>query len=338
VTGKTKWHAEYAKAGLGSFYTMGAGEGVLIVADTSGKVVCLDLASGKKLWDNRIAGRQSRLPYGAVKIRGSVAVFRSDNSKTVTVLSLSRQGRLLQSWTAKQRADVEITPDGLLLLMLDGALTVREPGNLGNPIWEVPYDVEKHPGILAASRDMVAVASDASGGPVHVLSITGSGARLASLETGRLDDVPARAFDAAFDRGSLLVMCAAGVSLPRHGQQDSRTNVRGLSLHKFSLADGKALWKAHVAGPTVNLMKVLPMVIGRDHVVVTARHYLTNTPCCAHVIDLKDGREVQKIGLGGRGANVATDRRRRMVMVKPVMTSGRLVVETAEGVSVYGEK
>jgi outer membrane protein assembly factor BamB len=338
VTGKTTWHCEYAKAGLGSFFQMGAGQGVLVVADTSGKVICVDLSDGKKLWDNRVAGNQSRLPYGPPRIGGGLVIFRADNSKTVSAMSLSRQGYTVAAWSAQQRADAVISPDGIILLMLDGTLTAREPGNLDKPIWSVQYDVNKNPGILAATRDMVAVAPDGSGGPVHVLSITGSGRKLATLATARFDDSPALAFDAVFDRGNLLVMCATWQMLPRRGGTDNRSRVRGLCLQKFSLADGKMLWKRTLAGRTEHLNSVLPMVVGQDHVVVTARHTYTNKPYYVHVIDLKDGRDAQKIDLRGRGANSTTDRRRRMTMGTPAMTNGRLVVETTQGVSVYGEK
>lgn len=337
VTGKTKWHAEYSKMGLGSFFCMGAGEGVLVVADTSGRVICLDLSNGKKLGASLVAGKRSRLPYAEPIVRAGLAVFRSDNSRTITVLSLSRQ-RVIACWTAKQRAEAEVTPDGMLLLMLDGVLTAREPGDLEKPVWEVKYDVNKHPGILATSKDLVAVASDAAGGPVHVLSITGAGRKLASLDMGRFDDVHAQAFAAAFDRGSLLVMCSAWQSLPRRGQQSNLNTVRGLCLQKFNLADGKLVWRAEMENRTTVLPKVLPMVIGTNHVAVTARRSNAAQPYYVHVVRLKDGKVVQKLDLHSSTGKAASAHRRAALMNPPAMTHGRLVVETAEGVSVYGEK
>jgi len=82
---------------------------------------------------------------------------------------------------------------------------------------------------------------------------------------------------------------------------------------------------------------VLPMVVGRNHLAVSARHSQPGQSFCVHIIESQTGQDVQKIDVGGTGAG-AKDQYRRQAMGPPVMTNGRLVVETAEGVSVNGEK
>ena len=88
----------------------------------------------------------------------------------------------------------------------------------------------------------------------------------------------------------------------------------------------------------MSLPFALPMVIGRNHVAVTARHSQTGRSCYVHTVALKDGRVTQKIDFAEQGATTATGRQRLMTMTPPVMTRGRLVVKTGKGISVYGEK
>ena len=47
---------------------------------------------------------------------------------------------------------------------------------------------------------------------------------------------------------------------------------------------------------------------------------------------------VQKIDLQGKGAGPKDENRRRQGIGQPVMTNGRLCVETSEGVKIYGER
>ena len=337
--GKIGWNAEYAggEVGLGSFYCMGAGQGVLVLADTAGKVVCLDIANGKKLWANKLTGGRSRLPLGSPRIGGGLVLFRTDGGRTVTALSLSRQGRVVGSWSGKQASDIAVTEDGIMLMMIDGELTAREAESIDKPIWKVSYDANKNPGIIGVANDMLAVARDASGGLVDVLSILGGGRRFASLEPGPIGGSPGIAIEAAFDHGQLFMLCAAGLTMPRRGQYGQITNARGLGLQKFNLADGKRLWSRDIENTAMFYPNVLPMVVGRNHVAVSAKHYQPGQNCCVYVIDSQTGQDVQKIDFGSAAADI-NEQRRRQAMGPPVMTNGRLVVETGEGVSVNGEK
>jgi outer membrane protein assembly factor BamB len=337
--GKIRWNAEYGggEVGLGSFYCMGAGQGVLVLADTAGKVICLDLANGKKFWVNNLTGGRSRLPLGSPRIGGGLVLFRCDAGRTVTAMSLSRQGRVVGSWTGKQSSDVAMTEDGIMLMMIDGELTAREAESIDKPIWKVTYDANKNPGIVGVAGDMLAVARDSSGGAVDVLSIPGGGRRLASLEPGPIEGSPGIAIEAAFDRGQIFMLCTAGLTMPRRGQYGQITNARGLGLQKFNLADGKRLWSRDIENTAMYYPNVLPMIVGRNHVAVSARHFQTDQNCYVHVIESQTGQDVQKIDLGSAAAGI-NEQRRRLLMGPPVMTNGRLVVETAEGVSVNGEK
>jgi len=338
VTGKTKWHTDFNKVGIRSFYCMGAGQGVLAVADSGGNVSCLDLANGKLLWQNTLVGGRSRMPLGAPQIGGGLVIFRSDSGKSVTAMSLSREGRVVATWKAKQWCQVEINADGILLMLLDGELTAREPGRIDKPLWKVEYEGVKNPTIIGVSTEMLALAPDMSGGDVELLSIPGGGRKVASLTPARIEGQAPIAFDAVFDRDGIFLLCTAGLSGRRRGQYGQITNTRGINLQKFNTGDGKRLWSRDLENASIYYSNVLPMTVGKNNVVVSARHFQSGRPCYVHVIESRTGREAQKIQLGNARVASQNETRRRQAMGPPVMTAGRLVIETAEGVSVNGEK
>ena len=146
------------------------------------------------------------------------------------------------------------------------------------------------------------------------------------------------AFDAAFDRGNIFLLCTAGLNGRRGGQYGQITNTRGINLQKFNLADGKRLWSRDIESAARYYPNVLPITVGRKHVVVSARHYQAGLTCYVHVIESETGQEVQKIDLRAAGGGGKDESRRRQAMGPPVMTAGRLVVETSEGVRINGEK
>ncbi len=337
VSAKVLWQQKMDRIGIQTFYSMGVGCGVLVVADRSGTVSCLDIARGKLLWQNTLVGG-TRYPVAPPRIAGQMVVLRHNGGKTVTCLSLTRDGRVVGKWQANQWAECELTEDGLLLMMIDGELTVREAAKIDKPLWRCKYDLTRQPTMLGVSSDMIAVSPGNTSGPVEVLSIAG-GRKVATLDIATVAGMPGVPFGAQFDGPNVYVLCGAGVSGRRKGVYGRLSNSRGIGLQKFSLPDGKRQWSRSLEDNTgMYYPGVLPLVIGKDHVVVTARHYQVGMPYFAYVVNLHTGRIAQKIDLQGKGAGPKDENRRRQGIGQPVMTNGRLCVETSEGVSVYGER
>ena len=337
VSAKIVWQRQMEKIDIRSFYCMGVGCGVVVVVDNRGKVSCLNIADGKLLWQSALVGG-ARHPVGPPRVAGDVVVLRHNGGKTVTCISLAKGGRVIGKWQATQWAECEITDDGLVLLMLDGELTVREPAKIDKPLWRRKYDFGKQPSILGASSDHVAVSPSNTSGPVEILSITG-GRKTASLETAPVGGMPGVPFSVRFAGGDAFVLCAAGMSGRRKAVYGRLSSSRGVALQKFRLSDGRRLWDRNLEDNMgMYFPNVLPLVIGKDHVVVTARHYQINMPYHAYVVDSRTGQVKQKIDLQGKGAGAQKESRRRQGIGQPVMTNGRLCVETSEGVTVYGDK
>ena len=338
VSAKVVWRQEMAKVGMESFYCMGIGSGVVVIADRTGKVSCLDAASGKLLWEASLVGGTSRVPTGPPRIAGDLVAFRHNGGRTVTCFSLSRNGRIAEKWNATRWSQCELTPDGMLVLLLDGDLTVREAGKIQQPLWQRKYDGEAYPAILAVSAELLVVSPSTGGSDLEVLPLAGGGRPLATAKAANVSGAPAIPIEAAVRGDDLFVLCTPGLSGRRKAVNGRLSSARGLNVQKFSIRDGKQQWARDLGPQGMYYSGVLPIVVGREHVVVTARHTQMGLAYYAYVLHGETGKIVQEIDLHGKGGPAQTEARRRQVLGQPVMTNGRLTVETSEGVSVHGSK
>ncbi len=334
--GKVAWEADLRKLGIRSFCAMGAGSGVFVVADRGGKVVCLDMANGKVLWEGGLVGG-NRAPVGPPHIAGGMVVFRHNGGKSVTCFSLGRNGRVVGKWAASQWTQCDLTADGLLIMLVDGELTVREPANLDKPLWTRKYEGPKSAAILAVSDELVAVSPGPDSGKIEVLSIP-AGREVAGLEAERVSGATPVAFDAAFDARSLYVLCAPAVTGQRKANFGRMSNARGLHLQKFDVDGERHLWSRDFDTLSVYYPNVVPLVVGAKHVVVTARHHQVTMPHYLYIVEAASGEVAQRIDLRAGKAPGATESRRRQAVGSPVVTDGRLIVETSKGVTTYGKK
>jgi len=339
VSAKVVWRQEMSKIGIGSFYCMGSGSGVLVVADRTGGIVCVDAATGDVRWKSKLVGGTSRAPSGPPRIAGDAVVLRHNGGRTVTCFHLGRGGRIVGKWTASRLAQCELAADGLIVLLRDGELTVRELAKIDKPLWTRQFDAEPYPAVLGLSAQHIAFSPSGTAGTVEVLSLAGGGQTVASLTTAPVAGAPSIPFDAAFRGDELFVLCSPAVSGRRKSAYGRLTSVRGVNLQKFDVAGRKALWSRDVEMQgTLYYSAVLPIAVGRNHVVVTARHTHAGLAYYTYVIDGKTGQVVQKINLLGKGGAAQTESRRRQTIGPPVITNGRLTVEGSEGVTVYGAK
>jgi hypothetical protein len=112
---------------------------------------------------------------------------------------------------------------------------------------------------------------------------------------------------------------------------------RGMSVQKFDLA-GRRLWARNINTSTQSSYYCLPALIGKKHLVVTARQTNYTRPSYVHILTGVHGREVEQIDLRGTGINPSTLSYRMATIGPPVMANGRLCVETGQGVTIYGEQ
>jgi len=338
ATAKVVWQHPVTDVGIQSLWAMGVGQNVLVAADTSGAVGCVDVRNGNLLWRNKLVGGSLR-PAGPPRIGGDLVVLSHNGGKTVTCFSLSKNGRVVGKWKANRWAQCELTGDGLLVVMIDGELTVREATQLDKPLWSRRYDTGRYPAILGVCGEMIALSPRNDGGPVEILSIPGGGRTLATLDPANIQGLPAVSADAHFHEGDLYVICSAAPLGRRKSQYDRYSNCRGLNVQKFSIASEKHLWSRTLADQTQYFTYVPALTFGKDHVVVLAKQYQPTLPSYAYVLDADSGRDAQdRIELRHGAGAVRNAAQLRKRCGSPVMTDGRLCIETVEGVMIYGKR
>jgi outer membrane protein assembly factor BamB len=337
VSAKVSWETRMENIGIRAFYCMAVGDGVLMVVDQAGKLVCVDMADGKVKGQNDLVG-QNRMPIGPPQIAGQIAVLRYNGGRSVACFDLSKECRLVGKWTANQWTNTEITDDGLLVMLLDDELSVREPSNINKPLWTAKYDVNRDPSILAVSSEMVAISPSNTTGTIEVFSVSGGGKKLATLETAPTGNQAAIPLDAQFDGDNLYILAGPGMGGRRKANFGRQSASRGMNLQKFSIPDGKRRWECELENIAMFYPNILPIVVGQKSVAVTARHFQIGMPFHTYVVDSETGKIAQKFDMRGQAAGVKDDGRRRQSLGQAVMTDGRLCVENVEGVTVYGKQ
>ncbi|MCD6303494.1 MAG: hypothetical protein J7M21_00860, partial [Planctomycetes bacterium] len=259
--------------------------------------------------------------------------------KTIVCLSLAHGGRLVGKWQAQRWATCQLTEDGILAMLLDGRLTVRETSRPDKPLWQRQYDATKMPDIVAVCPERLAVSPSIADGRMEILSIPGGGRIEATIPPDRNVSFTTTPVDGRFVGQDLYVVYGVGASGRRRSYGGRLTSSRGLILKKFATEDGRCLWSRDVeASGTTYYPSILPITVGARHLVLTARHYQSAIPYYAYVLDTGNGKIVQKINLRGRRGVVKTSTRRQQLTGPVVMTNGRLCAETIEGVTIYGSR
>lgn len=335
TTAKIKWTKTRNDLELSNFQCMAIGSGVLIMLDGYGKVSCLDLAAGEMLWQANLAGtRQQVQPIGVPMIGGQMVAIISGNARNLTVLNL-KTGKLEGKWENKT-VDAVIAPNGLLVTAIDGEVCLRQQGQIERPIWTKTYE-SKQVGLVAADSERVAVAAPRNGKAVEVLSVTGGGRVLATHTVAGKDGVAVSALDGVFNGSDLYVSCGLVVNLARRANAAMHLqNVKSASVQKFPADKVVPAWTLDIAGDPNLGSYVMPLVVSDKHIVVTAKNMRPDAPGKYVVLDGSSGKMVEEIEMSG-GDGPGSDKSRYGAIGIPVMTKGRLSVETFEGVTVHGK-
>ena len=347
-SGKVKWRTELGEVGVSKFGCISTGDGVMLVASQDGNMSCMDLATGQVRWQARLSGR-NRYLSGSPYIGGGVVLAVNNSGREVNCYSL-RTGKLLAKWAAASYAQAAVSRRGYVVLMLDDTLTVREVAKLAEtPIWSRKYaethqvggrKVKDYPTILRLAKDRIVVSPSQYTNQIEVLSLPAFGQVMARLQTSDVSGQAGLPADAWFDDGHLYVACTVASTTRRKQAYGRFSTTRGLSVQRFSLngtgRKTKADWNCDVDIDPRNTGQVMPPTITGSHVVAFSKHYQTNRAIHALVINAASGKVLTKIDLVGKGEDAAVRTKRQRMIGPPVITNGRMCVETCEGITVYG--
>ena len=344
-TSKLAWSQQsMEEIGIGSLMYMGTGSGALVATDSTGKVVCVDIGTGKIKWEAKLPGGPSSVagrstiyarPTGPPKFAAGCVFVRYNNFRSLACYDL-KTGKITQKWNGASYLEAHPTEEGLLALMIDGTLSVKEivSDDAGTKtfkdLWEHKFGASTDASILGISRNRLAVAPSQTSNEVRILSLARN-RTLATFQAKSISGDAAVPVEAYFDGSSVYVACTTG----RFGRPRSiygrLSSIRGLSLEKFHVDRHELLWSKVIISPQQTQSYLMPLVIGQDHVVVSTKQYSSTMRNQVHVVSGEKGTVVRQIDLGGVGGNA----RLRMIG-PPVMTNGRICVEDSDGLTVYG--
>jgi outer membrane protein assembly factor BamB len=337
-TAKAVWTAKLGQMGISSARWMGTGEGVLIAADSGGKVLCVDLSTGAKRWLTTVQGGRSKRPAAPPLIASGLVVVRQDSGRVMSLLNL-RNGKLARSpFKAKRRAYAAFADSGMLVVQVDGEVAAYDPARLDKPAWQRRYNASHGPAVLAVGRDYAAVSPSAASDAMEVLSMDSG--RVAAKFSVRADGgVGALPVDARFDGQALYVVSSVGrIGSGRKHYDGELSLTRGamVSKHVFARGNPRRVWSETIDDNASQNFYLLPLTLGLRHVILTLRSVSTRSPGMSVVLDADSGRQKARFEptVGRPVAAAVRNQLRRLG--PPVMTNGWLCVETLEGVTIHG--
>jgi len=338
LSGKVRWKKSMSAVGVSGSSYMATGDGVFVAADRQGRVFCLDMATGELKWPATLTGTSShRRLTTPPRISGGVVTVEHGSYKRLTAFE-ARTGRSLGTRTGQHSA-MGFSPErDALVRLVDGELAVLSRTHIDTPRLTRTYDRSQYPAILAVGRNYVIVSPSMRTGGVEFLRFSEGEEPVAAFsmqgEAGR----PAIPVDVVMDGEAVYVACGQQVSSRRKQTYGRLSQLRGMTIQKYQLGSSRPTWVRKIESDGTGYRQILPMVLGRDYLVVVARNTSRGASHYAWVLDAETGKVEHKIELDAANGNSVQQEQRLRCIGPAVMTNGRLVVETAEGLVVYGSK
>ena len=330
ATGKLVWDKSGTALGLQTSRFRAVGDGAAVTVDSRGEVGCVELATGELKWKS--PGHSS--PFCAPRIAAGCVFVRHNSGRTLTCINVTT-GKVIWKHAAKSYLEIHPTAEGLVAVMADEELTVREIGKMDKPLWSLRFAKNSRAAILGASNHRIVVLPNQTSNEVKVYSMV-AGRPVASFTAPDFGGTRSAPVDAIIDGDQLLVICSAGQRGRPKSVMGRLSYTNGLNVQSYDLDKQRWRWSSDVQLPHQYPMYVLPMVLGRKHLVVSARSSSIAGLTFVAVVDRATGKTVKRIDLGGMAAAAAAQRLR--VIGPPVMTNGRLVLEDKQGVTIHGSK
>ena len=336
ATGKVRWRGTFAQWGITSVRYMAAGDGVLVVAENAGKIVCVGLNAGKIRWVNKLVGG-SRAPLGPPEIVGGMVMVQSNSYRMLTCFDVAG-GRVVWKWAGSTSAEGRMTDEGLILVLVDGVVSLHDPARMSHPLWARKYDVSAQPILLTSAGGQLFVSEGIYSPWIDVVSMS-SGSPLTRVKIESFNGAKTSITGAVAVSGDLYVTFGGMVSGKRNAYCGRQTMICGLGVQKIDLVAGRVVWRNEL-GAANYYFKSLPLIV-TDRTVVTAANDTQQTiPRMVYLIDTQKGLNLQSIEVykGLTGVMKQEDRVRLGALFQPVLIKGRLVVETFGGLSVQKQK
>ncbi len=343
-TGKVRWRYTAGKMLLRRLFALTIADDRIAVLTYDGGIYVMDMRSGKELWNHKV--NRKEIPWLSVpQIAGGVLLTRHGRSgRKASVFDINTGKLLGETPLGKRSIQAYLTPDGLVVACDGRMLRLIEPILGANkPIWEFDFTAKLSPSILGVTRTHVFVSPISGSGLVEMRSLAGYGRISRTFQTQPIDGKTAVPVMTRLAGNRLYVVACSQTHSSRVALSVGRAcYFGGPSLHAFDLITGEACWPVDLVPPGASRRhrySVIPFQIGRGHVGVLVSNSSYNHNPAAMVIDASTGKVVQRFSLpNAMPINRLHRAFRHRMISSPVITAGRLVLETHKGLEVYGQK
>ncbi|MDP6635925.1 MAG: PQQ-binding-like beta-propeller repeat protein [Phycisphaerae bacterium] len=337
ATGKVRWRGAFADWGVTSVSYMACGDGSLVLTDSKGQIVCVGLDEGKKRWAGPLVGG-SRAPVCPPTIARGVVMVRSNSYKMLTCFNTTG-GKVIAKWSGGFSVEGRVTDDGLILVMVDGVVSLHDPARTRRPLWARKYTSSNRPVLLSSNGNRLFVSEGYRSPWIDVVSMT-SGVQLTRLKIENFTGSKTTIITGAVEKsGDLYVTFGAGISGIRNRYFGRQTMVKGLGVQKIDIDDGRVVWRNELGAANYYYYS-LPLIVTDRTVAAPCKDTQQTIPRSIYLIDSEQGRSVQSIEVykGVTGVMKQGDRVRLGSILQPVLIKGRLAAETFSGLNVYKQK
>lgn len=298
-----------------------AGDGAVIWSDYRSRLVCLDAGTGKVRWEAPIASQRP------VQLGGGMVVGGTTNE--VFAIDLE-SGRLLKKWQGRF-ATASLTRDGLLVVKHDDGLEIVEKGFLDKPLWSRQFKDSPDWVIATVGDDVVLVQPKLGDPTVQAMSLIGGGNIVAEI---RPEGEPRVCITDGLQDGSFLGLLTSPQILNASNRANRSVMVAtyrpGMML--YDLARNEKVWSIDIGNNKqvfTHQIRMFP-----DKILMTVKDTTGQGTMNMLVLDRKSGKSDELV-LGTRNSN---DWYRWNNSGGIHRVGNRFVVETPEGVTIYGVK
>jgi outer membrane protein assembly factor BamB len=333
ATGRRLWSLPMGNLGIDGFHNASHGEGVFLLSDQRGKLVAVDMDSGKTLWASAEDMGGIR---GSPWIADGLIAMRLGESQ-VCCLDL-KTGKVLKSFNGTKQAE-PLLRNGILVVTVDDVLTAYDPHELDQPLWQRKC-AHPDPQLIALSDNWVVIspATDCFlRNTLEVVSLSdGRPLRTIRLRSSA-DGAPVQACGGIVVDGCLYVLCS--YREPGHWPY-RHWGLAGMIVEKVDLNTGKVVWAAmDVDGDQGNDQHhTMVPVLGAGQVWVFSRLYPPGrAPARLHVIDASSGHVTKVIDCLDDAPETNTleiQNTRARSIGAPALVGRRAAFETLGGVSI----
>jgi hypothetical protein len=311
---------------------MTAGDDRIVCVDRSGRVVALDIRTGKKVWEvDGVSGESGfaqplEVHHGVVFVRQG---HKGGCRKRLTCFRLS-DGRRMGRWRSSVFMQYLVSPSGMLVVTDDAEVSAYDIGQPYSPLWT--RKVKSYPVLLGADLGRVAVSLNRDEGNIELLSLA-DGRVVGELNIGNIGNDKAVPNAVKFGQGWVCVEAGRGRSWA-YTTTGWWPKTSGLLVARYNLLHGgtpELAWRKVLYWNSSDSMRLTTFELTREHVVISAHTEKTTGYSYVSLLNAQTGKVRQQI----KAADEDTDNVAFQHVGGARISGKYLCIDMPDGLGVY---